>query len=190
MSFALRDVEIIQKVVEHDSKALEVLYDKYSPILFTLVNKIVGNKEKAGIILSDIFVIVWQKSNLFNSETQNLFTWLILLSRNKSLDLVRRESGQDVPEYSDEYENSNIIPAVSKSILPLDIEDAFEKRELIFSSIGKLTEAQLYVLSLAFYQGLSEPEIANKLNIPLPTIKSKLRVVLNSLKQSILEETL
>lgn len=189
MSTHSKDIELIQRVIERDSKALEALYDKYSPVLYTLINKILGNKEKSELVLTEIFVIIWQKCGLFNLETQNLFSWLILLSRNKALDTLKRDRGDNLPEYDDEYENSFIIPKISPAISPLDIEEAFEKRDVIFSTIGKLTEAQQYVLSLAFYEGLNENEIAKKLNIPLPTIKSKLRTVLNGLKNVIDKET-
>lgn len=190
MSTQIKDIELMQRVVERDSKALESLYDKYSPVLFTLINKILGSKEKAEIVLTEIFVIIWQKCELFNLETQNLFTWLILLTRNKSLDYLKRERGDQLPEYNDEYENSEIIPKISPEITPLDIEDAFDKRDLIFNAMGNLTDAQQYVLSLAFYEGLNENEIAKKLNIPIPTIKSKLRVVLNSFRDVLDKETI
>lgn len=189
MSTQIKDIELIQRVIERDSKALEALYDKYSPVLFTLINKILGSKEKAEIVLTEIFVIIWQKCDLFNLETQNLFTWLILLTRNKSLDYLRREKGVQLPEYNDEYENSEIIPKISPEITPLDIEDSFYKRELIYTAMSNLTDAQQYVLSLAFYEGLNENDIAKKLNIPIPTIKSKLRVVLNSLRDVLDKET-
>lgn len=189
LSTQSKDIELIQRVIERDSKALEALYDKYSPILYTLINKILGSKEKSELVLTEIFVIIWQKCGLFNVETQNLFSWLILLARNKALDALRRDRGDELPEYDDEYENSVIIPKISPAINPLDLEEAFEKRDLIFSVIGKLTEAQQYVLSLAYYEGLKENEIAKKLNIPLPTIKSKLRVVLNGLKDVLDRET-
>lgn len=189
MSTQTKDIELIQRVIERDSKALESLYDKYSPILYTLINKILGNKEKSEEVLTEIFVIIWQKCELFSLETQNLFTWLILLTRNKALDTLRRDRGDELPEYDDDYENSAIIPKISLAINPLDIEEAFEKRDLIFSTIGKLTEAQQYVLSLAFYEGLKENEIAKKLNIPLPTIKSKIRVVLNGVRDLLDKET-
>lgn len=189
MSTQIKDIELIQRVIERDSKALEALYDKYSPVLFTLINKILGSKEKAEIVLTEIFVIIWQKCELFNLETQNLFTWLILLTRNKSLDYLKRERGGQLPEYNDEYENSEIIPKISPEITPLDIEDSFYKRELIYTAMSNLTDAQQYVLSLAFYEGLNENDIAKKLNIPIPTIKSKLRVVLNSLRDVLDKET-
>lgn len=189
METQIGDKELIARVLEKDSKALEVLYDKYSPVLFTLINKIVGEKSKAENILSDIFVIIWQKSFLFNFETSNLYSWLVLLARNKSIDIVKREKGLITEEYNDDYENQFIIPHLSPEITPIDIDEVFSKRSIIFEAVNHLTEAQQYVLSLAYYEGLNENEIARQLNIPLLTVKTKLRVVLNSIKDNLNKET-
>lgn len=188
METKLTDRELIERVINKDSKALEILYDRYSPILFTLVNKIVKDKSKAENILADIFVIIWQKSNLNNFNAQNLYTWLILLTRNKSIDSVKRERGEIIDEYTDDYENQVVLPKISPEISSLELDEAFDKRGTIYSAVNQLTEAQQYVLSLVYYEGLSEKEIAKKLNIPVPTVKSKLRVALNSIRENLAKE--
>ncbi len=188
METKLTDRELIERVINKDSKALENLYDRYSPILFTLVNKIVSDKIKAENILSDIFVIIWQKSNLYDFNAQKLYTWLILLTRNKSIDFVKRERGEIIEEYTDDYENQIVLPKISPEISSLELDEAFDKRGALYSAVNQLTEAQQYVLSLAYYEGLSEKEIAKKLNIPVPTIKSKLRVALNSIRENLAKE--
>lgn len=188
METKLTDRELIERVINKDSKALEILYDRYSPILFTLVNKIVTDKSNAENILADIFVIIWQKSNLNNFNAQNLYTWLILLTRNKSIDSVKRERGEIIDEYTDDYENQVVLPKISPEISSLELDEAFDKRGTIYSAVNQLTEAQQYVLSLVYYEGLSEKEIAKKLNIPVPTVKSKLRVALNSIRENLAKE--
>jgi RNA polymerase sigma-70 factor (ECF subfamily) len=182
------DIELIQRITNRDSKALESLYDRYSPVLYTLVKRIVSDKEKAEEILADIFVIIWQKNFMFDINSSNLYSWLINLSRNKALDYLRREKSLITDEYSDEYENSVIIPNLSTLIASNDLSNTFNKREKIYSAFHSLTEAQQYVLSLAYYEGLSESEIAAKLNIPLLTVKSKIRVALNSVREFLAKE--
>jgi len=182
------DIELIQRITNRDSKALESLYDRYSPVLYTLVKHIVADKEKAEEILADIFVLIWQKSLMFDINSGNLYSWLINLTRNKALDYLRREKSLITDEYNDEYENSVIIPNLSTLIASNDLSDTFNNREKIYSAVHSLTEAQQYVLSLAYYDGLSEPEIAAKLNIPLLTVKSKIRVALNSVRDFLAKE--
>ena len=190
MDTELTDIELFQRISNRDSKALENLYDRYSPVLYTLVKRIVVEKESAEEILTDIFVIIWQKSSMFDINSDNLFSWLVTLTRNKSLDFVRREKSLVTDEYNDDYENSVIIPNLS-SILPAgSLDKTFSIREKIYGAVHNLTEAQQYVLSLAYYDGLTESEIASKLNIPLLTVKSKIRVALNSVKENLAKENL
>ena len=81
-----------------------------------------------------------------------------------------------------------IIPTISTLIPSNDLDKTFSNREKIYSAVHNLTEAQQYVLSLAYYDGLTESEIAKKLNIPLLTVKSKIRVALNSVKENLAKE--
>ncbi len=125
---------------------------------------------------------------MFDINSGNLYSWLINLSRNKALDFIRREKSLITDEYNDEYENVFIIPTISTLIPSNDLDKTFSNREKIYSAVHNLTEAQQYVLSLAYYDGLTESEIAKKLNIPLLTVKSKIRVALNSVKENLAKE--
>lgn len=175
------DYELLLRVAKRDSKALEALYDKYSQLLYTLIKRIVKDDKIAEQVLSDVFVIIWQKTDLYNFDYKNVFSWIVLLTKNKAVDTLRRKNGYDVGEYNDDYENNFIIPAIY-DYTEFGFEDALSKSEKLKSSIYKLTEAQRYVLQLAFFEGLTQSEIAAKLKIPLPTVKSKVRVALNTLK--------
>ena len=188
MDTQIADIELFQKISNRDSKALESLYDRYSPVLYTLVKRIVVDKGVAEEILADIFVIIWQKSSMFDINSGNLYSWLINLSRNKALDFIGRERSLITEEYNDEYENKFVIPTLSSLIPSNDLDKTFNNREKIYSAVHSLTEAQQYVLSLSYYDGLTESEIAKKLNIPLLTVKSKIRVALNSVKENLAKE--
>ena len=188
MDTKLTDIELIQRISNRDSKALEALYDRYSPVLYTLVKKIVNDKSKAEEVIAEIFVILWQKSSKIVVNSDNLYSWLINFTRNKALDFIRRESALIADEYNDEYQDKFIFPNLSAFVPPNDLEQTFNRRDKIYSAFHNLTEAQQYVLSLAYYEGLSESDIASKLNIPLLTVKSKIRVALNSVKENLGKE--
>ena len=188
MNTELKDIEIIQRINNRDSKALEVLYDRYSPVLYTLIKRIAEDKLAAEEILVNIFVIIWQKSHKYDLNAENLYCWLINLARNKTLDSIRRKHSLVNEEYTDEYEDNYIIPDLSPHIPANDIIKTINNRDNIYSAFHNLTEAQQYVLSLAYYEGLTESEIAKKLNIPLLTVKSKIRVALNSIKDNLAKE--
>jgi RNA polymerase sigma-70 factor (ECF subfamily) len=171
----LTDSELVSKATEQDMVAFEQLYARYSPLLYSLVKKIVSEKETAEKILVEVFLILWKRVEDF--EKQNVFTSLILLARNKALDYLKRQrKNSEMPEYDDDYERFNILPKLSNKIKPLKLQDAQKIKYEIGEMIKGLTDAQRYVLSLFFFEGLNEIEISLKLKIPVSTVKSKLQV--------------
>ena len=180
------DSELMMRVVNYDSKALEVLYNRYSSILYTLIKKIVSDQQTAEEVLSDVFVIIWRKADRFSFESNNVYTWLITLSRNKAVDALRRKRGDDnLLEYTEDYEDKFILPKLSPSIDPLDIKTAMNVKDSIEKALNNLTDAQQYVIYLGYYEGLTQIEIAKRLNIPFPTVKSKITIALSKLKDNL-----
>ncbi len=179
----ITDTQIMSKIKENDSKALEELYDRYSPILYTLIKKIVPDQTVAEEVLADIFVILWKKGKSFELSNENLYTWLIILARNKAVDRKIRDSKlKELPEYSDDFEDEIIIPKISKSIDSVELSKVQAEKEKFEGAMNKLTEAQKYVINMAFYDGKTQGEIASELNIPQTTVKSKIQVALSNLK--------
>jgi RNA polymerase sigma-70 factor (ECF subfamily) len=184
----LNDIELFKRILNKDSKALEALYDRYSPVLFTFIKRIVSDTAMADGVLTDVFVIIWQKTPKLNLEHHNPYAVLINLCRNKALDTLRRTQNIELPEYTSDFEDEYILPKLSIHIPPNDLSKILLNREKIQFAIHNLTEAQQYVISLAYYDGLAESEIATKLNIPLLTVKSKIRVALNIIKENLAKE--
>lgn len=181
------DIEIMEKIASSDSKALEALYNRYSTILYTTIRKIVPDERLAEEILTEVFVIIWKKCSLFNPEKESIYAWLLLLARNKAVDVIRRlKENSNVPEYTDEYEDEFIIPHLSPAIEKIDYRIAGGLKVNVENALVQLTDAQQFVLSLAFYEGLTEPEIAAKLNIPLETVESKIRTALTNFKTNLM----
>ncbi len=182
----MSDSELMLKVAGYDSKALEQLYDRYSPIMFTLIQRIVDDKEVAEEVLSDVFVIIWKKIDQFDFKTNNVYTWLITIARNKAIDTLKRNLQKEgVEDYTDKYEEEKILPKLSNSISPLNLEQILNNGEKVKDTLNSLTEAQRYVLELSYFEGLNEKEIAAKLKIPLPTVKSKLQLALGILQNKL-----
>lgn len=186
-SDSFTDAEIMLKVAGYDSKALELLYDRYAPILYTLIKKIVTDKDTAEEILSDLFVIVWRQIDQLDFKTNNVYTWLVTLARNKAIDQLNRKNGKLVPEYDDDYEREHILPKLSPEIEAMELKDVMNKKEKLEKALGSLTDAQKYVLELSYYGGMDQGEIAGKLNIPTMTVKSKLQVAFGNLMKKVSE---
>ena len=182
------DCELMQRVNVNDSKALEALYNRYSPLLYTLIKKIVIDEEIAKDVLSDVFVIIWRKIDLFDFNSNNAYTWIVTITRNKAVDTIRRaRNSSEMKPYNDEYENKEIIPKLSQTFDPLDLETANNIKDGIEAALNKLTDAQKFVINLAYYEGLTQKEIAERLKIPIPTVKSKIKIALSNLKDNLIK---
>lgn len=187
---SLSDTELLQKVSNSDSKALEMLYERYSPLLFTLIKKIVQKPEAAEHLLTEVFVIIWRKVNHFDFHSGNAYTWIVTLTRNKAIDYLQRQRTNVEPEeYNDSYEDQYIVPKLAAGADALDLNTAFSIRPNIENALSKLTDAQKYVIHLAYYEGYTQKGIAEKLNIPLQTVKTKVKFALNNFKDNLIKES-
>ena len=185
----LADTELMRKVRSSDSRALEALYNRYSSVLYTLVKKIVKDADLAEEVIIDLFAIIWRKSHLYDERIGNAYCWLITLARNKAVDAAKRKNGAPEAQevYNDEYEDYFIVPRLSPEIDDLDLKTAMSIKGNIEEALHKLTDAQQYVIYLAYYEGLSQSEIATRLKIPIQTVKSKVKLSLGNLKDNLLK---
>lgn len=182
---SLTDTEIMQRIAGYDSKALEQLYDRYTPLLYTLIRRIIPDKETAEEVLSEVFAIIWRQIDQFDFSKINIYTWIVTLARNKAIDVKNRTMGKITEEYTEEYEKENILPKLSLEIESVELEAVLGMKEKIEGAIKSLTDAQRYVIELSYYEGLDESGIAEKLKIPSSTVKSKLLVAIGNLMKKI-----
>ncbi len=152
--FPVSELELMQKIFESDAQAIEALYDKYVPLLYTFIKKIVKDKKAAEEALESVFLTICKKINYFDFETKNSYTWIITLAKNKAVyDLREGKSAGLTEANSDGSENDFIVPRLSHLSEPLDLEKALENKNKIEKALNSLTDAQQYVIYLAFYEG-------------------------------------
>ncbi|MCX7798098.1 MAG: sigma-70 family RNA polymerase sigma factor [Melioribacter sp.] len=186
----LTDFELMREIANFESRALEELYDRYSPLLYTLIKKIVPDEVTAEKVLVDVFVIVWRKTYKFNFSHGNVYSWLVTLARNKAVDVVRRNrhslSASQI--YDEDYEDYFIIPTFPPDMDSLDLNTAISLKPKIERALTKLTDTQKYVLHLAYYEGYTIDEIAEKLNIPIETVRNKVMNALHNFRDNLTRE--
>ena len=177
-----KDSELMLRIAGNDTEAFEQIYDRYSPLIYSFIKKIVNEQELAENILVDVFKILWNRIDDFDFRINNVYTWLVTLARNKSMDVLKRKKVNcDLPPYTEEYEKQNIIPNLSPEIKSLDLEEVIRMKNAVEEGFDKLTEAQRFVLNLVYFEGMKETEIAEQLHIPAPTVRSKLQVAMGNL---------
>ncbi|MEJ5351828.1 MAG: sigma-70 family RNA polymerase sigma factor [Melioribacteraceae bacterium] len=186
----LTDLELMREIANFESRALEELYDRYSPLLYTLIKKITPDEETAEKVLVDVFVIVWRKTYKFNFNNGNVYSWLVTLARNKAVDTLRRSrlslSASQI--YDDDYEDYFIIPTFPDDMDSLDLNTAMSLVPKVERALSKLTDTQKYVLHLAYYEGYTIDEIADKLNVPIETVRSKVMNALHNFRDNLTKE--
>ncbi len=186
----LSDLELMQEIARFESRALEELYDRYSPLLYTIIKKIAPDEATTDQILIEVFVIIWRKIDKFNFKTGDVYTWLVTLARNKAVDSLRRGRTGNISNqpYDDVYEDYFILPTFQDDIDSLDFNTAITLKPKVELALSKLTDTQKYVLHLAYYEGFTIDEIADKLNVPIETVRSKVMTALHNLRDYLTSE--
>lgn len=177
------DVELLVLIAGGDVRAVGELYDRYSPTLFPIALRIVRDRSEAEDVVHDAFVAVNERAGQYAADRGSVIAWLVTLVRNLSIDRTRRRERRG---------------ALARDVLPHEppasvrdperlTSDASE-REKIRRALGSLPEAQRQTLEVAFFEGLSYPEIAARENVPLGTIKSRAARALSALRDALVKE--
>ena len=163
------DVDLLKSIVRGDERALAELYDRYRVILFGLLVRILNSREEAEDVLQEVFLQVWRRAGDFDEKRGKPFTWLVTLARSRGIDRLRSLSARDrVADAATREASDETSDAVSDTFRS-------EQRELVTSALAQLPEEQKGPLVLAYFDGLTQSEIAAKLGAPLGTIKTRMR---------------
>lgn len=170
-------------VARGDSRALAQLYDRYGRLVYGLALKILANAEHAEDVVQETFWRVWSRSATFQSGSSGFPPWLFGITRNLCIDELRKRQSRPVtiPSQPDDQ----VLHAIPDQ---QDIELVTwesERRRLIVGALGDLPSDQREVIELAYFGGLSQREIADRLNSPLGTIKTRVRLALQKLKDAL-----
>lgn len=163
------DSELLHAVARGDEAALASLYDRYRLILFGLILRILHSRPEAEDVLQDVFIQVWKRAADFDESRGRAFTWLVTLARSRAIDRLRALDSRQ------RTANESLL-AVPESISDA-AEDAFksEQREVVRAALDELPEEQRQALVLAYFEGLTQSEIAARLGAPLGTVKTRMR---------------
>lgn len=178
------DAELITLVTQGDEEALETLYDRYSRAVYSFSLRIVGDAEVAEEILQEVFVRAWQQGSSFQSARGSLITWLLSITHNLSIDEVRRRKRR--PQRADSDEPEALLAALPDE--GLDVEEEVwlsSLRVSIQNALKQLPVAQREAIELAYFQGLTQREIADTLGEPLGTIKTRMRLGMLKLREQL-----
>lgn len=175
------DEALMGLVAGGDSQALEHLYGRYARVAYGLALKILSNAEQAEDVVQEAFWRVWNRAGTFQSGSGQFAPWLFGIVRNLCIDEIRRRQSRPTALPNDSDEQALLaVPDTKPDMDALTWET--ERRRLITSALAELPPDQRQVIELAYFGGLSQREIADRLNNPLGTVKTRVRLALAKLK--------
>src|SRR5579871_5140952 len=162
------DEELLAGVATGDRAAFEQLYDRMAAPLYSLALKMLGQEAEAQDVLQEVFLNVWHKASGFDPARGSAFSWIVTQLRNRAIDRIR--SRQRRGELMDSF-GQDLEPEGAASA-SLNAETSERSRQ-VRAALEKLSDEQRVVLRLAYFEGLTQAEIAEKLHEPLGTIKAR-----------------
>jgi RNA polymerase sigma-70 factor, ECF subfamily len=177
------EIELLQRTGQGDRHSFAQLYDRFSGVLFSTAYRVLNDQHAAEDVLQDVFVQIWDKAPLYDSARGKPLTWAVTLTRNKAIDRLR--SVQRRTRAQDELERQTSIFTKWEGKTSADEVDASEKSRMVRSAVMQLSDEQRQAIEMAFFSGMTQAEIAEKLEEPLGTVKARIRRGMMKLKDLI-----
>jgi RNA polymerase sigma-70 factor (ECF subfamily) len=176
------DVELLRGVAGGDEAALGQLYDRYRLILFGLLLRILHSRAESEDCLQEVFIQVWRQANGFDEARGRPFTWLVTMARSRAIDRLRALASRD---RTAQDAARSVVEETSDAVT-----DAIrsEQSAVVRGALDALPEEQRRVLELAYFEGLTQSEIAARLGQPLGTIKTRTRSGMTKLRELLSSE--
>jgi len=178
------DPSLLARVVKGDQQAFSQLYDHSSTLLFTLALRILGNREEAVELLQDVYWEVWRKVSRYDIGRGTPVAWLITLTKSRAIDRLRARASRGY-QATNSLEAGTAAEVADPGPSPFETQADQELRAAVEAAVAGLPQAQQQAIELAYYEGLSHAEIASRLNQPLGTVKTRIKLGMSRLRESL-----
>jgi len=182
----LDDQTLLRQIALAKPEALSEMYDRYGRLVFSLAVRILGDEAQAEEVTQDVFIQLWNKASVYRPEQGKVITWLTSFARYRSIDMLRRRSVR--PEGHRTDLEDGISPSLKNEPDYEENVDLKAEKLRLRQAITHLPEEQQKVLALAYYYGLSHQEISDAIHEPLGTVKTRLRLAMQKLRQLLFDE--
>jgi RNA polymerase sigma-70 factor, ECF subfamily len=173
---------LLPSVARGETTAFEALYDRHSSTLYALLLRILSNPEDAQEVLQETFVKAWTNARMFDSTRGSEIAWLISIARSRGIDKLRSRKIRGDRE-NDAGREISIHSSFVESTTGADMAVRSQESSAVRSALSELPDAQRVALELAYFEGLSQSEIAAKLGEPLGTIKTRMQLGMKKLRE-------
>jgi len=182
----LDDQALIRLVAQAQTEALSALYDRYGRLVFSMALNTVGDHSLAEEITQDVYMRVWEKAHTYQAEYGKVVTWITSIARYRAIDVLRHQRAR--PEgHRAAWEDSSFVEGMNSGLVEEAVE-SLQQKQRIRQAIAQLPEGQRLALSMAFFQGYSHSEISAAINEPLGTVKTRIRLAMQKLREALYDE--
>lgn len=186
---AADDAELMDAMGRGDLAALELLYDRYSALVFSVSLRVLHDAHLAEDVVQEVYLRLWRQPASFDPTRGRFISWLMSVTRNRALDELRRVSRRNRSEDADDDENNPItgIPSTDRLDDPALGAELAEQRAAVRVAMTRLPPEQRRAIELAYFSGLTQVEIAGVTGDPLGTVKTRIRLGMRKLREALAE---
>ena len=173
---------LVRQMQAGDQQAFATFYDRFAPGLFSMIYAILHDQKESEDVLQEAFVQMWKRTATYDATRSSLFTWAVMISRHKAIDRLRSRQRQSrlVEAVANETDESAVSAPAERADHALARSD---ERENVRAAMAQLGDGQREAIELAFFAGLTQTQIAEKLGAPLGTVKARIRRGLLALRE-------
>ncbi len=182
----LEDQELLVRIAAGEKDALEAIYERYSSAVYSLARYMLRSEAVAEEATQDVFLNIWLKASSFNSSRGQPKTWIMSVAHHKIIDIIRSRRRAEAISDPKEYETLDLLPSDQVSTDEAVVRNL--EAERVRRALERLPAAQQEVVTLAYFGGLSQSEIAAKLGQPLGTVKTRARLALQKLREELRQD--
>ena len=176
----LNETDLLRRIATGDGDALSRVFELHSPVVLGLLVRMLGGRAEAEEVLQEVFLQVWMQADRYEESRSSPRGWILMLARSRALDRLRRRVSRQRREDEVAAEEGVTVRPVGTERL-----EAVEQRSRVGAALGILSPEQRHCIELAFFEGLTHTQIAERLKAPLGTVKSRILLGMNKLRQAL-----
>ena len=181
------DPELVDAMAAGDARAMEVLYDRYSRPVFSFALRMLGDRMLAEELLQEVFFRAWNHGQKYSDRRGTFITWLLSITHNMAIDEIRKQNRR--PKRADSADPVLLLDNITDESVPVEDQAVMRTvRDQITAAMATLPDAQRRAIELAYFDGLTQREIAERQGEPLGTVKTRMRLAIRKLREHLADQ--
>ena len=180
---ATADIALLARIAGRDADALGELYDRHSRLLFSLIVRVLRDRGESEDVLQDVFVRIWDRADSYSPALGAPTAWLVRIARNRAIDRLR--SRQVRAHVGQSYEDVPVAADPTPAGNPEQLARTAEHRRAIVAALDQLPPEHRTLIDAAYFDGFTQSELAERFNLPLGTVKTRIRTAMQTLRKTL-----